>query len=304
MKAAKELKDLAAKLDALGMWDVMSKYNWAVKPRGIAVPYFCVVVRVNKPETVKWRFAMFKGWQTFQDFIRFRVDESIGYYLTPMEMSHFELVVCTDGSAPRVFIHEPGYVPSEVVLEHDVTIAKKILWQMYGMMLRVESEPDFAFKYSQEKSVFTRVEVEDGQWIDAPLVIPEPVPIKEEVAFAKEMLDKAKDLPMKHESRLIADFDIVAGVMTNEARPRLVYKLTLTDEVTGARIEERTSLTPGTTLKDLWQQTPQRILFNITRNGFVPGELIVTSKRLFRLVRPLLLHLPIKLRLKVSEVSS
>lgn len=301
MKAAIELKALAAKVDSLGMWDVMSKYNWAVKPHGTALPYFCVVVKIKQPDIAKWRFAMFKGWQTFQDFLRFRVDESMGYYLTPMEMSHYELLVYSDGTPPRVFRHEPGYVPVEVSQEQDVKIATKVLWQMYGMMLRVESESDFAVKYSQEKAVFSRIEVEEGQWVDAPLVIPDPVPIKEEVVLAKEMIDKAKDLPMRHESKLIAHFDISPGVMTEEDRPRLIYVLSLIDETTGAVTEERTSIAPGMTLKDIWQQIPQRILFNIIKNGFVPGELIVTSKRLFRLVRPLLLHLPIKLKLKLSE---
>ena len=34
-----DVVELGAKMDALGLWELLEPYNFAVKPRGPAVPY-------------------------------------------------------------------------------------------------------------------------------------------------------------------------------------------------------------------------------------------------------------------------
>lgn len=292
---------IAAKIDSLGMWEQFSRYNWAIKPKGIAVPYFCTAFKIVQPDPVKWRYLILEGWQTLHDFIRFRMDDSFGYYSTPMEMSHYELVVFNDKNvSPKVFRHDPGYIPREVTDAVDCRIAAKLLWQTYGMMLRMESEPHFALKFSSDKAVFARIEREEGTWEDAPLVIPDPSPFKETVAFPKDLLDKVKDLPMNHDAEMTVDFTIASGIMTKEERPRTVYLLQIKDSLSGKMHEERASVSHDGGLKSLWQEIPVRVLSRMVADGFVPGGIRVTSKRLFRLLRSLLIHLPVKLRLNVE----
>ena len=88
-------EELGAKMDALGMWELLEPYNFAVKPRGTAFPYFCTAMRENSAP-VKVRFVMLEGWQTLHDFVRTRMDNNYGFYSTPAEMPHFELVVAKD----------------------------------------------------------------------------------------------------------------------------------------------------------------------------------------------------------------
>ena len=57
------VEDIAAKMDALGLWERVSQCNWAVCPKGTVFPYFCTAI-VEKGTPVKVRFMMVEGWQT------------------------------------------------------------------------------------------------------------------------------------------------------------------------------------------------------------------------------------------------
>ena len=37
------IEDIGAKMDALGVWEAVAPYNWAVCPKGTVFPYFCCV---------------------------------------------------------------------------------------------------------------------------------------------------------------------------------------------------------------------------------------------------------------------
>ena len=106
------IEELAAKLDGLNLWSVVDGRTWAVKPQHTVFPYFCTAIRGGGPQ-VKVRFLILEGWQTMHDFVRTRVDRFFGYYLTPMEMPHFELVVLDNGQF-KLFRHDPCFVPHEV----------------------------------------------------------------------------------------------------------------------------------------------------------------------------------------------
>ena len=89
-------EEVGAKMDALGLWDVLEPYNFAVKPKGIVFPYFCTAVKGER-KPVKVRFLMLEGWQTLHDFVRTRFDVNFGFYSTPAEMPHLELVIVENG---------------------------------------------------------------------------------------------------------------------------------------------------------------------------------------------------------------
>ena len=59
----RSVEEIGAKMDALGLWDALAPYNWAVKPHGTAFPYFCTVIKGTE-EAVKVRFLMLEGWNT------------------------------------------------------------------------------------------------------------------------------------------------------------------------------------------------------------------------------------------------
>ena len=288
-------EEIGAKMDALGLWKLLEPYNFAVKPRGTVFPYFCTVLKGEK-RPVRARFLMLEGWQTLHDFVRTRIDRNFGFYSTPVEMPHFELVVLEDGEM-RLFRHDTGYMPFEAK-DAQRDLAARILWEAYGVMLRVESDRKLPLKFSDEKAIFARVEIAAGQWEDRPLEIPDPPPHTEKVSFPKADIKSAQDLPFVKEDVLDLDFGLLPNVMTKEPRPRCVYELKAVDPKTGeTAVASRVSIHPEAGLKGMWESMPVQVLKELIRRGKVPGELRTRSGRVFRLLRPLCMELPFKLSL-------
>lgn len=292
------IEELGKKLDALDLWDSVMPYNWVVKPSGIVFPYFCTLLK-GDGKIVKVRFLMLEGWQTFHDYIRTRIDRNFGYYLTPMEMPHFELVVSVSGEV-AIFRHDPGYMP-RALDERERALLLKILWEAYGVIMRVETDKKLPLQFASEKSMFARVEDSSGKWSDAPMSIPEPRPFVEEVSFPKILISKAKDLPQDQSMSVAVDFRLLSNMMTKEQRPRCAYQLIVVDLATGVRIlQDKVSVSPDGGLKAMWQAMPSRVLTSFIEYGRIPGVVKVMSGRVFRLLRSLCLELPIKLSLHDS----
>ncbi len=290
--------EIAAKMDGLGLWDAIAPYNWAVCPKGTVFPYFCTAIP-EKNSPVKVRFLMIEGWQTLHDFVRTRADPSFGFYSTPMEMSHFELVVIPNGES-RLFRHDPCYLP-RLADEREKELCAKILWESYGVMMRVESDTSLPMRFAAEKAMFARVEGADGKWTDEALPIPDPRPHVEKITFAKADLAKAKDLPFAAEEKMIVDFALLKGVATQEKRPRCAYRLLAVDFATKETIVSDTlSPMPEGGLRAMWEGIAPRLLKHILSRGRVPSEIMVRSPRLFRMLRPLCLDVPVKLSLHDS----
>ncbi len=295
-------EELGAKMDALGIWGLLEPYNFAVKPKGTVFPYFCTVLKGER-SPVKVRFLMLEGWQTLHDFVRTRYDNNFGFYSTPAEMPHLELIVLDNGGT-KVFRHDPGYMPQQAV-GTQLALAGRILWEAFGIMLRVEADNHLPLKFADERAIFARVEKSDGEWVDEPLVIPDPPPHVEKVVFQKADVKAAKDLPLVASDVLEVDFRLLPGVMTRDVRPRCVYNLIAMDASTGEKVVDcQTSIVPDGGLRAMWESMPPRLLHEIVGRGKVPGEIRVRSGRVFRMLRPLCLELPFKLSLheKLSRI--
>jgi len=288
-------EEIGAKMDALGLWNLLGPYNFAVKPSGTVFPYFCTVLGGDgKP--VKVRFLMLEGWQTLHDYVRTRLDRNFGFYSSPVEMPHLELVVLESGET-KLFRHDTGYLPREADAAQR-ELGSKILWEAYGVMLRVEADRKLPMRFADEKGIFARVETAAGIWSDVPLVIPDPPPHTEKVSFQTEDVKQAKDLPFVKEDALEVDFRLLPGIMTKENRPRCVYGLKAVDPKTGeVVIDSRVSVHPETGLRGMWESMPGQVLKAFVRRGKVPGEVKTCSGRVFRFLRPLCLELPFRLSL-------
>lgn len=292
--SARSVEEIGAKMDALGIWDEIAPFNFAVKPAGTVFPYFCTVLK-GDGAPVKTRFLMLEGWQTLHDFVRLRIDGNFGFYSSPMEMPHLELVITSDRQI-KIFRHDPGYIPVEAEGRRREAAAK-MLWEAYGVMMRVESDRSLPLKFSGEKAVFARVEDPDGSWRDAPLVIPPPPPYTETIKLPKQKISEAKDLPFDQKESFSLDMRIVPGLMTKEARPRTVYELVAYDSSGAKVIDRRASADQSGGLKALWEMLAGEVLSELVRHGRVPGEIKVRSGRVFRFLRPLCMELPFKLSL-------
>ena len=283
-------------MDALDLWDVLAPYKFAVKPRGTAFPYFCSVAKGDKDSPVKARLLMLEGWQTLHDFVRTRIDHDFGFYSSPLEFPRFELVVTTAGRS-MAFRYDAGFMPQPVPEDRRDLVAK-ILWEAFGVFLRVESDRALPLRFADGRALFARVEGADGTWADEPLEIPDPPPHKETVSLSKDLVKAAQDLPFVADDALELDFGLLPKVMTDEPRPRTVYELVAADAKTGEQAFAcRVSLAGDASLRALWEEMPSQALREIVRRGKVPGEIRVRSGRVFRLLRPLCMELPFKLSL-------
>ena len=288
-------EEIGAKMDALGLWGILEPFNFGVKPRGTVFPYFCTVLKGEK-KPVKVRFLMLEGWQTLHDYVRTRVDRNFGIYSTPVEMPHLELVILETGEM-KLFRHDTGYMPLEAN-ESQRALASRILWEAFGVLLRIEADKKLPLRFAEEKAIFARVETAPETWEDRPLVIPDPPPYAEKVSFPKADLKAAQDLPFAKDEVLDLSFGLLPNVMTKEARPRCVYELKATDAKTGETVmNSRVSMHPEAGLRGLWESMPPQVLKELIRHGRIPGEIRLRSGRVFRFLRPLCVDLPFKLSL-------
>jgi hypothetical protein len=181
------------------------------------------------------------------------------------------------------------------------SLAKKILWEAYGVMMRVESDRNLPMKFASERSIFARTETSGGRWEDSPLEIPPPRPYVEKIVIGKDDIARVKDLPVVPGDALEIDFRMVPALMTREERPRCVYELLAVDHALGRRVIDcRVSIDRESGLKGLWESVPVRVLRGFSEMGRVPGSVKVVSGRVFRVLRPLCMELPFKLSLHDS----
>jgi len=292
-------EDIATRMEALGLWAALAPYNFVVKPRGTALPYFCTVMLGGGHPAVSARFVMLEGWQTCHDFVNVRADESYGFYTSPIEMAHYELVYLKDGGK-KIFRHDPCFMPHETDATQRALVSR-ILWQAYGVMMRLETEPKLPLKFMDERAMFGRLETGDGVWEDHAFLIPPARPPTEKVVVPTATLKAAKDLPLVAGDVLDVDMRILPYLATAEKRPRTVFGLVGVVPSTGEKaINVRCSPEPEGGLRALWETMPGRILEALVRRGRIPGEIRCSSGRVFRLLRPLCMDLPFKLTLKSS----
>ena len=286
-------------MDALHVWGALLPFNWVVKPAGTVFPYFCSVVKEGDGP-VSVRFLMLEGRQTMHDYVRTRADPNFGFYSSPLEFPRLELVIIRSGGA-KLFRYDTGFMPVEAAGAQR-ELAAKILWESYGLLMRVEADPKLPMKFADEKAVFARVEDPDGSWRDAPLEIPDPRPHVEKVTFDKADIKRAQDLPFASDAVLDVDFRLVRGEQTNDApRPRTVYQLVALDPSAKKTVFDfRVSISSDGGIRGLWESMPPQVLRSMIATGRIAGEIRVKSARVFRFLRPLCVELPFKLSLHDS----
>lgn len=289
------IAEIAAMMENLGVWEIMRKSNWTLRPRGVAVPYFCILVNGAKGDIVVRRLLLLEGWQTMHDYVRMTMDRNFGYYISPYEMPHYELAFLRDGKT-QLYRHDPGYLAVPIKDEEITDTIYGMLWEVYGVMMRLEEDSGLAIKYASEKAMFSMVEGADGKWREESFPIIDPKPYVEKVSFPKAELSKAKDLPMEKELVIEFDFRVIEGVLTKERKPRMIYELRGVDAKTGkVEFAGRMSVSQDFGLKDMWQSMPILMLKLMISRGRVPGEIKVQSARVFRLLRGMCIEIPFKI---------
>ncbi|MGN0852689.1 MAG: hypothetical protein ACI4Q3_04850 [Kiritimatiellia bacterium] len=293
----KDSYSIASAIAELGVWEKASRHNWALVSQMAEDPYIALVVSEKNPSAVVGRLLLFPAFAEFRDFILTRRLPDYGVALSPMDFRHFEVAAGAKGRV-EIFRYSPGMVPVRPTSD-ELNFLAPLLLECYGVMLRLEDDPELPLKYVSQNAMFARKELVEGVWQDGPLALPreEIVQMAEQVTLDRQGCEAAKGLPVHPRLRWEVDFFLVPNLRTAGPDSRFLYVLAVVDAETKERVAWLRLAVDGKPggLKRLWEGHAQRVLDAILGQAKVPGEIDVRSGRMARFLRPLGLHLPFKL---------
>ena len=290
--------DVTRAIASMNPWERAARHNWVLVPQTTAEPFLVSAVQEKPgPVPVAGRLMLFPGFRTFRDFLISRQVPDFGVGMSPLDFRHYEAVGLRDGGV-ELFVYEPGFVPLPPTSEERKLLAP-LLFECYGILLRLDENPDLPLAYVDQKAMFARKEVVDGVWVDGPFRLPqeEVVQQMERVELKREDCTRARALPLYPKDVWEIDFVMVPSYRTPGPNPRFLYLLAAVNAESGERmVWEKVSVDgkPDGLLR-LWEGHAQRVLDAFARNGRVPGEIHVRSARMARFLRPLGLQFPFKL---------
>lgn len=296
------IDDVAKAIASLNMWKTASKYCWALVSELFDNPLIaCVNAAQNGP--ISGRLMLFNGFAAYRDFMIFNQNRDLTFAVSPLDFDHFEVIGLRDGGA-EVFDYRPGFVPVHPDEEMRRLLAP-VLSECYGILLRIEDDPDLPAMYRESNAIFSRKEGLDGRWTDAPLKPPDigAVSWTESVSLDRSKCSRAARFDMAQGEVWEADLMQMPIFHTEDAKPRIMFMFAAVDAQTGERrVWEKLAVDAsvprnGTldALKPLWESLAPRLLDGVLARGAVPSAIHVRTQRMMRFLRPLGLQLPFKI---------
>ena len=297
-----DIDDIAKAIVSLNAWQKASKYNWALVSEMFDKPFIsCVNISPDGP--VKARLMLFNGFEAHRDFAIFMQNRDVSFALSPIDIDHCEVLALKDGGA-EVLDYRPGYAPVRPSGEARELLAP-VLYECYGLMMRLEDDPEIPAVYKSENAIFSRKEGLDGKWRDAPLKFPDSGTIAwtERIGLDRSKCAQAARFDMARAEKWEVDFIQMPVFRTEDSSARIMYLFAAVDAETGERrVWDKLAVDPalprnGTLepLKRLWESLASRMLEGVLGRGTVPAELHVRNQRMMRFLRPLGMQLPFKL---------
>lgn len=281
----------------LKAWERAAKHNWALVTQASDLPYVASVLLEQPPSPVVARLMLFPGLPAFRDYVISRQVPDYGVCMSPLDIPHFEAVEARNGKL-ELFCYDAGYVPQPPNPAQQAFYAA-MLYECYGIMMRMEEKPDLPLAYFKQQAMFARKEILPDNWIDGPLKLPQDgvVQSQERISLKKTDCAKAKEMPVFPKEIWEIDYVLVPSYHTQSARPRFLYLLAAVNQATGERMVWECLSVDGKPngLLRLWEGHAQRLLNAIIAQGRVPGEIHVRTGRMTRFLRPLGMQLPFKL---------
>lgn len=290
--------DVARAVVAMKPWARAERHSWGLLTQSHAEPFIVVCGSEKSVRTpVAGRLMLFPGVAQFRDFVIARQMPDFGVGMSPLEFQHYEVVGLRSGGV-EIFSYRPGFVPLPPD-DGERKLLATLLYECYGVLLRMEEKPDLPLTYMGQKAMFARKEVVEGVWMDGPLRMPEETVVEqvEQVNLKKTVCDQAKSLPLYPKEIWELDFVLLPSYRTAGPNPRFLYLLVAVNAESGERMVWERLTVDGKEggLLRLWSGHAQRVLDAVVRLGRVPGEIHMRSGRVMRFLRPLGLQLPFKL---------
>ena len=296
------IDEVAKAIAALKVWKKASKYNWALVSELFDKPLIAAVNPTpNGP--IVGRLMLFNGFAAHRDFLIFRQNPDLSFATSPIDFDHYEVIGLKDGSV-EIYDYRPGFIPVHPDAETRALLAP-VIYECYGLMLRIDEDPELPALYIKDQALFSRKEGLDGKWHDAPLRPPnlDTVTWTERVGLDRVKCAQAVRLNMEPEEAWEVDFTQMPLYRTDGQQARMMFLFAAVDAKTGERrVWQKLAVDPsiprnGTldAMKPLWESLAAHVLDGVIRRGKVPGAIHVRNQRMMRFLRPLGLQLPFKL---------
>jgi hypothetical protein len=256
--------------------------------------------------------AVFRGWDAWRDALAARLsqDEPAWMVETPqLQLAYFDraLVTSTEVDVIRALgrryrgkqawpvfrSHRVGYLPW-MVDQAEAQWLTGVLRQVYGMAMRVESDPGLLQSRFPD-AFLVRVQDRQGAWTDDWQVMPPATNEEISVSIDLGKIGRLREAQVQPR-RLQIDLAITTAVVRSaeEAPPQTAYVLMVVDAETG-RIEAGEILHATGGIEAMWASVPDLLLQVFLALGGFPREVEVGTERMANVVRPLTEMLPIRL---------
>ena len=199
------IDEVAKAIAALKVWKKASKYNWALVSELFDKPLIAAVNPTpNGP--IVGRLMLFNGFAAHRDFLIFRQNPDLSFATSPIDFDHYEVIGLKDGSV-EIYDYRPGFIPVHPDAETRALLAP-VIYECYGLMLRIDEDPELPALYIKDQALFSRKEGLDGKWHDAPLRPPnlDTVTWTERVGLDRVKCAQAVRLNMEPEEAWEVDF--------------------------------------------------------------------------------------------------
>ena len=296
------IDEVAKAIAALKVWKKASKYNWALVSELFDKPLIAAV-NPTPQGPIAGRLLLFNGFLAHRDFLIFRQNPDLSFATSPIDFDHYEVIGLKDGSA-EIYDYRPGFIPVHPDAETRALLVP-VIYECYGLMLRIDEDPELPALYMKDQALFSRREGLDGKWHDAPLRPPnlDTVTWTERVGLDRVKCAQAVRLNMEPEEVWEADFTQMPLYRTDDRQARMMFLFAAVDAKTGERrVWQKLAVDPsiprnGTldAMKPLWESLAAHVLVGVIRRGKVPSAIYVRNQRMMRFLRPLGLQLPFKL---------
>ena len=296
------IDEVAKAITSLKVWKKASKYNWALVSELFDKP---LIAAINPAAAgpIAGRLLLFNGFVAHRDFLVFRQNPDLSFATSMLDFDHYEVIGLQDGSA-EIYDYRPGFLPVHPDAETSAMLAP-ILYECYGLMLRLDEDPELPAAYMGEKAMFSRKEGLDGRWHDAPLRPPnlDTISWTERVGLDRAKCAQAARTDMLPDEVWEADFIQIPMYRTEDSEARILFLFAAVDAKTGERrVWQKLAVNPsvprnGTldAIKPLWESLASHMLDGVVGRGKVPGSISVRSQRMMRFLRPLGMQLPFKI---------
>jgi hypothetical protein len=313
VSAWRRLYDVAARIRALDPWPWMNLgHVFGVQPHGSAGPGFVLFSEQGDPP--RRAVSVYPGWAPFRDAIMSHAHPDGRAPLErTVEESWLRLMFLPQAGLgrgdravlvrlgwdltgadefPAFCSQKVGYFPdrlgpSEVVWLHAV------LYQAYGMALRVETAPDLT-QERMPRTFLVRMQDAAGGWRDA--WVDEPA-ARTDVDVSID-LDRVRRVRCHPAGAAVLQADLVLSPLkmksAEDHRSEAVFTLLLVNGETRVIIRcDAMQATEG--IETMWAQVPGAVLRGLEQLDALPAVIEVRSERMLNVLRPLTELLPFKL---------